>query len=421
MMGLAKMAPDGWRHYAEEVSLGREDYFAGHGEEPGRWVGRGAEALGLLGVVSPEQLSKLFGEGRHPMTGAALGRPFVDGSLGKVGRDAGKLRQGGVGQVAGYALSFSPPKSVSLLWALADEAVSAEIRRAHDAAVEAALAFLQDHAAFTRRGHAGAVQADTDGYVAAAFTHRTSRARDPQLHTHVLVSAKVRASTDGRWLALDGRELFEVQKAAGLLYKAGLRAELTARLGVGWGAIDANGGAEVEGVPAALVEHFSTRRAQVQERAVKLISEKEAALGRSLGAGEQAAAYQLAAYQSRAGKAKGAETTAELRARWRHGSVQAGHDRDSWVGAVLGDGEVTRRPEGGARQSPRRSADEFIAETIEALERGRSTWGRADVVEALAVRIAPPPNGCGTWSTGRPTSCSARVTSSLLAHRASRP
>ena len=97
--------------------------------------------------------------------------------------ETGKQRQGRAGLVAGYALSFSPPKSVSLLWALADEAVSAEVRASHDAAVNGAMEFLQDHAAFTRRGHAGAVQADTDGYVAAAFTHRTSRARDPQLHT----------------------------------------------------------------------------------------------------------------------------------------------------------------------------------------------------------------------------------------------
>jgi conjugative relaxase-like TrwC/TraI family protein len=389
MMGLAKMAPDGWRYYAEEVGLGREDYFAGHGEEPGRWAGRGAESVGLSGVVSPEQLSKLFGEGRHPVTRAALGRPFADESGGKIGRDAGKERQGGVGQVAGYALSFSPPKSVSLLWALADEAVSAEVRRAHDAAVGAALEFLQDHAAFTRRGHAGAVQADTDGYVAAAFTHRTSRARDPQLHTHVLVSAKVRASTDGRWLALDGRELFEVQKAAGLIYKAGLRAELSTRLGVGWGSIDANGGAEIEGVPEALVEHFSTRRAQVEARAAQLISEKEAALGRSLNHGEQAAAYQLAAYQSRAGKARGGETTAELRARWRAEAVEAGHGPYDWLGTALPGGQLKGRSQGGAPYRPRKSADAFIAEAIEAIERGRSTWGRADVVEELAVRIAP--------------------------------
>ena len=64
---------------------------------------------------------------------------------------------------------------------------------------------LQDHAGFTRRGKAGAVQADTDGYVGAAFTHRTSRAGDPQLHTHVLIANKVRACSDGRWLTLDGR------------------------------------------------------------------------------------------------------------------------------------------------------------------------------------------------------------------------
>ena len=392
MMGLAKMAPDGWRYYAEEVGLGREDYFAGHGEEPGRWLGRGAGAIGLAGEVSPEQLSKLFGEGRHPFTGDALGRPFAAGA-GKGGAEAGKERQGGVGQVAGYALSFSPPKSVSLLWALAEHAVSAQVRAGHDAAVEAALEFLQDHAAFTRRGHAGAVQADTDGFVAAAFTHRTSRARDPQLHTHVLVSTKVRASTDGAWLALDGREVYEVQKAAGLLYKACLRAELAARLGVNWGAVDADGAAEVTGVPARLVEHFSARRAQVEARASEIVCKKEAALGRSLGASERAAAYQLAAYQSRAAKAKGGEATAELRERWRKEAIGAGHDPDGWTPAVLRGGTAASSRRDGAAGASVGSPGAWRTEVVEALERGHSTWGRADVVEALAVRIAPQAAG----------------------------
>ena len=388
MMGLAKMAPDGWRYYAEEVGLGREDYFAGHGEEPGCWVGRGAGAIGLAGEVSPEQLSKLFGEGRHPLTGDALGRPFAGAGAGKGGAEAGKERQGGVGQVAGYALSFSPPKSVSLLWGLAEDAVSAQVRAGHDAAVRAALEFLQDHAAFTRRGHAGAVQADTDGWVAAAFTHRTSRARDPQLHTHVLVSTKVRASTDGAWLALDGRELYEVQKAAGLLYKACLRAELAAGLGVSWGAVDANGAAEIMGVPAGLVEHFSARRAQVEARASEIVRKKETALGRSLGASERAAAYQLAAYQSRAAKAKAGDATAELRERWYREAVACEHSPDDWVAAVLGGTAANSRRAGrgpGGAGSP----GAWRAELVEALERRRSTWGRADVVEALAVRIAP--------------------------------
>ncbi|MGH9072970.1 MAG: relaxase domain-containing protein [Acidimicrobiales bacterium] len=104
---------------------------------------------------------------------------------------------------------------------VADEDISAQVQSAHDEAVGAALAFLQDHAAFTRRGRAGVIQVDTDGYVAAAFTHRTSRARDPQLHTHVLVASKVRASTDGAWLALDGRELYQCKTKGGRAFVQG--------------------------------------------------------------------------------------------------------------------------------------------------------------------------------------------------------
>src|SRR5438067_556047 len=77
MMGLVKMSPEAWRYYAEEVALGLEDYYIGRGEEPGIWLGSGAEALGLSGPVSTDQLARLFGQGRHPDTGEALGRPFA--------------------------------------------------------------------------------------------------------------------------------------------------------------------------------------------------------------------------------------------------------------------------------------------------------------------------------------------------------
>ncbi len=164
MMGLAKIAPDGWAYYAREVAAGVEDYFVGHGEETGIWVGRGAEALGLSGEVDSEGLSRLFGQGLHPVTGVPLGR---------------SLRPDDGAALAGYALSFSPPKSVSVLWALAPDEVTDQLREGHDAAVAAALEFLQDHAAFTRRGHGGAVQEATGGYLAAVFVHRTSRAGDP--------------------------------------------------------------------------------------------------------------------------------------------------------------------------------------------------------------------------------------------------
>jgi conjugative relaxase-like TrwC/TraI family protein len=278
MMGLAKMTPDGWAYYAREIAAGAEDYFAGHLEESGRWLGRGAEALGLSGEVDTEGLARLFGHGCHPLSGAVLGRRFACDKT----------------AVAGYALSFSPPKSVSILWALDPAEGAARVREAHDAAVAAAIDFLQDHAAFTRRGHGGLIQERTGGYVAAGFVHRTSRAGDPQLHTHVLVANKVRAVSDGRWLALDGRELFEVQKAAGMLYKAALRVELSARLGVTWSQVDADGGAEIDGVPAELIRLFSKRRAQVEATATRLVGEKEAGLGRSLTGDERAAIFQLA-------------------------------------------------------------------------------------------------------------------------------
>jgi hypothetical protein len=113
------------------------------------------------------------------------------------------------------------------------------------------------------------------------------------------------------------------------------------------------------------------------------------ALGRSLGASERAAAYQLAAYQSRAVKAKGGETTAELRERWYQEAIGAGHDPSDWMAAVLGRESTARPSRSRALEAPPSGLDARTAEVVEVLERGHSTWGRADVVEALAVRIAP--------------------------------
>ena len=105
--------------------------------------------------------------------------------------------------VAGYDLTFSPVKSVSTLWAVAEPAVAAVIEQAHQAAVQDALAFIEKHALFTRTGPQGIRQVNVRGLVAAAFTHRDSRAGDPDLHTHVAVANKVQ-TLDGRWLSIDG-------------------------------------------------------------------------------------------------------------------------------------------------------------------------------------------------------------------------
>ena len=132
--------------------------------------------------------------------------------------------------VAGYDLTFSPVKSVSALWAVADQSTAAAIERAHRAAVGDALRFIEQHALYTRTGTNGVRQVEVRGLVAAAFTHRDSRAGDPDLHTHVAVANKVQ-TLDGRWLSIDGRILFKATVAASETYNTALENHLRAGLG----------------------------------------------------------------------------------------------------------------------------------------------------------------------------------------------
>jgi conjugative relaxase-like TrwC/TraI family protein len=376
VLSLTKLTPKGRHYYKRELGGPEADgagprYWLEHPELAGRWLGRGAEALDIDGVaVSEMQFDRLFGAGRHPLTGQAFGRGWEPESE---------------RAVAGFALTFSPPKSVSVLWAIAGQDVAQEIGAAQDEAVRAAIAYLEDHAAFTRRGKAGVIQVDTDGLTAAAFVHRTSRAGDPQLHTHVLVANKVRAKDDGRWLSLDGSELYRSQKAAGLLYKAALRAELSRRLGLEWSAVDANGIAEVVGVPEELCSAWSARRAEVLDLAALLVAEREAALGRSLSAGERAEVHQLAAYRSRAPKAGVEEPTDVLRARWRGEAVSFGYAPESWLSSVFG-----RR-----RRLERVSVDasKLVDQALATLEERQATWTRADVVEVVSTLLPPTTYG----------------------------
>jgi hypothetical protein len=142
---------------------------------------------------------------------AKHGREPVDARelSGQIARDSRPRTQ----TVAGYDLTFSPVKSVSTFWAVAEPAVAAVIEQAHQSAVKDALTFIEKHALFTRTGPQGIRQVNVRGLVAAAFTHRDSRAGDPDLHTHVAVANKVQ-TLDGRWLSIDGRVLFKANVAA---------------------------------------------------------------------------------------------------------------------------------------------------------------------------------------------------------------
>ena len=136
-------------------------------------------------------------------------------------------------KVPGYDLTFSAPKSVSVVFGIAEADVQRRVMGAHRVAVDAALAYLEREAVRVRRGQGGRQVIEADGLLAAAFDHRTSRAGDPQLHTHVLIANQSRG-VDGRWSALDGRLLYSHAKTAGYVYQAVLRAQITERVGLGW-------------------------------------------------------------------------------------------------------------------------------------------------------------------------------------------
>jgi conjugative relaxase-like TrwC/TraI family protein len=244
MLNIGKLVRDQADYYLDAVARSQEEYYTGAGEAPGYWLGGGAAELGLQGRVSEQGLRRML-DGAHPQTGGELA-----------------ARSGGV-RVAGYDLTFRAPKSVSLLYGLGSPQVTGQVRRAHEQAIVEALGYLERHAAIVSRGHARQRQELAGGLVAAAYPHRTSRAGDPLLHTHVLV-ANLGQGSDGRWTALDGRALYAHVKTAGYLYQAVLRGELARRLGVAWGPVR-QGAADVAGVPRAVVVAFSQRREQIRQ------------------------------------------------------------------------------------------------------------------------------------------------------------
>ncbi len=244
MLSIGKLGVGQADYYLQAVGQGIEDYYTGAGEAPGRWLGTAADELRLSGEVVADAL-------RTVLTG---NRPHAGGPLTRSGQ--GKSR------VPGFDLTFSAPKSVSLLFGLGDDHVNRAVRDAHEAAVDAALAYMERHAALGRRGKGGTTSVLGNGFIGAGFRHRTSRAGDPQLHTHVLVANMTRGP-DGRWTALDARRLYTHARTGGFLYQAKLRLELTRRLGVEWTPIR-NGVAEVDGISPSVRRAFSRRRSEIE-------------------------------------------------------------------------------------------------------------------------------------------------------------
>jgi conjugative relaxase-like TrwC/TraI family protein len=370
VLSIGKLTLGQSRYYERQVAQGRDDYYSGRGESPGRWAGRAAGGLGLSGEVDEEGFVALM-DGRDPGTGERL------------------KRVGGRSKVAAFDLTFSAPKSVSVLFALGDGALAGALVEAHEAAVAAALGYLEREACRVRRGRGGERGEVGDGFVAAAYRHRMSRAEDPQLHTHV-VAANMARGGDGRWTALDATPIYRHAKAAGFLYQAHLRGAVRERLPwVHWGPVQ-NGMAEIEQLPPGLLREFSTRRRQIEERERELV-----AAGVAVGdAGREAIVH-----DTRARKRYGIDT-APWREVVRARAAEHGFGERELEALVRGRARATDRPEpemvsaelAGPFGLTERQNTFARREAVMAWAAAHGQGARAEVVEHVAERFLARPD-----------------------------
>jgi conjugative relaxase-like TrwC/TraI family protein len=316
------------------ANRGAEDYYTESGHTQGRWLGSGAAELGLAGEVNERAFDRLAG-GFHPETGDAL------------------VQRAGDSHRPGWDLTFSAPKSVSVVWGIAEQEQREAIERAHMQAVERTLSFAEQQQLFiTRRGHGG-FERETARPIIAAYLHGTSREADPQLHTHAFV-LNVAARGDGSYGTLETKPLYEWKMALGAAYRAELAHELRA---LGYETATDKGSFRISQVPRDLERHFSKRRAQIEA----VLNERGTT---------SAKAAEVAALNTR--KAKESATATTLRATWRSESLAFG---------------VTAQRVGDLRGHPAQELKPIAVPTvIERLGQQHSTFTSADLARAVAER-----------------------------------
>jgi conjugative relaxase-like TrwC/TraI family protein len=343
---------DAGRYYVE----GPGSYYIDGDEPPGRWLGRGAEALGLSGDVDDDDFLALM-DGRDP-AGRLLGTSHHDRT------------------VRAFDVTFSAPKSVSVLWAVGDVDTRRHVLEAHDAAVEAVLQWVEDRAHCRYRVDGEIWTVDARGIVAAAFRQHTSRAHDPQLHTHLVIANRVLAP-DVRWLALDARTLKCDQRTISALYAAGLRAELTARLGLRWATVE-HGQAEIADAPEDVIDLFSQRTGQMQQRLDEKLERFADDLGRPPTSRERWQLEREAVIDSRPSKTS--SDAASLHDHWADQLEELGHNADRYLA------DITHRTK---PIEPDDTTDRLsVVQALSTLRDTQSVWRPAEITREIAAAMA---------------------------------
>ncbi|MFE5291844.1 MobF family relaxase [Isoptericola sp. NPDC056618] len=377
-------------------------YFTEAGTPPGVWMGRGVGHLGDGALqpgmtVTPAQLQAMLGHGVDPVTGEPLGRQFreyptakdraarrvrdVDRSLPAAEFDAEVARiqareaaRGSQTSTAGFDLTFSVPKSVSVLWGLADATTQELIVAAHHDAVAHVLDFLEREVAATRTGHGGVAQVPVVGVAATAYDHWDSRANDPQLHTHLVISNKVKAAHDGQWRTLDSRALHHAVVALSEHYNAVLADRLTNTFGIGWErrvrGPDRSTQWEISGVMDELLAEFSSRSHDIEVVKDRLIEEFVATHGRRPSARQVVKLRAQATLETRPEKT--IHSLADLTADWRRRAQPLlGSEPTAWAQRVALGGSV---PVLSADAVPPDLVDDVAAQVVDVVSQKRATW-----------------------------------------------
>lgn len=333
------------------LALANINYYEEGGEPLPLWHGTGAKEFRFSGVADKEDLV-------HLCEGFAPGGEALVQNAGSEKRNPG------------HDLTFSAPKSVSVAWATADDAMRKAIQIKQQEAVKAALDFMEEKAGFARIGRNGQ-QLVKAPLLFALFEHGTSRAMDPQLHTHALC-INLTMHADGRCTAVDSTHLYHWKMAGGAVYRAELaRGMQQLGFAVEQRRVGSSIGFELKHIPKDIIEEFSKRRAEIEER-LKLKAG-------SLDAASPKYAEMVAKETRRTKDAE--KPRGELFREWRELGERFGI-RPTFLNAIrephgpLAPAELTRRKEA------------VFREAMDALSEQHSHWSEADLTKAIAERAA---------------------------------
>ncbi len=294
-------------------------YYVKAGTPTGKWLGQGLVGIGRRPqqAVTESDARAVFSLAQHPDSQAVLGRPHGQTT---VAHRNGEERQRHA--VAGFDLTFSVPKSVSVLWALADKDIQQQVLAAHHRAVECVLAWLEDQVIHTRTGRNGVAHVGTKGAIVAAFDHWESRAGDPQLHTHLVIANRVQRRSDGAWMTVDSRTLYKAIVAASEHYNGLLLDELQRVLGTQADfrptiEVGRNSGLELAGINQHLISEFSNRSRLIDAETDRLVQLWIAEHGRRPSATTIIKLRQIATLSTRQPKDESPMPLTELRAGWQ--------------------------------------------------------------------------------------------------------